>query len=98
MEALLAHFGISITDLFAGFSGGMVAALVGTGSKPTAGGVFTSVVIGALTANYLGPVAPAYIGLKPSTGSSFVIGLGGMPICKAVIAGLRRIRWESSEG
>jgi hypothetical protein len=94
VEALLIHFGINLTDVFAAFAGGTVAALVIAGPRPDPWGIFCLIAVGTLTGAYLGPVLPLYIGAKPSTGATFVVGLGGMPICKVVLAGLRRVKWS----
>lgn len=93
MEAFLIHIGVNPADVVAGFSGGMCAALVTTGSRPTLWGVATSILIGACAGGYAGPVAPAYVGLKPSPFASFVIGLCGMPLCRMFIKGAERLRW-----
>lgn len=93
MEAFLAHIGLSFTDLFAGTAGGAVAGLLTSGSKPNPWAIFTSTVIGMLTGGYLGPSAPTYIGAKPSAGASFIVGLSGTPLCRALIAGVQRLRW-----
>jgi len=93
MEALFAYLGLNPIDLLAGFSGGMVAALLSTPAKPTVWGVFSAVIVGSLTAGYLGPVAPNYFGMKSSAGTSFVIGLAGIPISRALMNAMKRIRW-----
>ena len=93
MEALFAHLGLNPIDLLAGFSGGMVAALLSAPSRPTAWGVFSAVIVGSLTAGYLGPVAPSYFGMKSSSGTSFVIGIAGIPISRALLNTMKRIRW-----
>jgi hypothetical protein len=93
MEAFLLYIGISPANLFAGFTGGLLAALVLSGPRPNLWAIFCSVVIGAGTAAYLGPIIPTWIGIKPSAGASFGVGLAGMPICKGIIAGAQRVRW-----
>lgn len=97
MEAFLLHIGINPADVFAGFTGGMIAGLVTTGGRPTIWNVFVSVVVGAGLAGYGGPVLPAYIGAKPSGFASLVIGIGGMPISRLIIAGISRVRWSPFE-
>lgn len=97
MQTFLSQIGVQMNDVFAGFAGGVVAALVTSGSRPSTWDVFSAIVVGAITGAYLGPVAPTYVGAKPSAAASFVVGLGGMPICRAVIAGLKRLRWSPLE-
>lgn len=94
METFLFHIGVNPPDLFAGFSGGLVAALVVAGPRPNLWGLFSSVLVGAFTAAYLGPIVPTWVGMKPSAGASFGVGLAGMPICKGIIAAAARIRWS----
>ena len=97
MEAFLSHIGIYPSDLFAGFSGGLVAALVVSGPRPNVWGISSSIVFGAFTAAYLGPIVPAWINMKASTGASFGVGLGAVPICKGIIAGAQRIRFSGGD-
>lgn len=94
MEVFLIHIGVNPTDLFAGFTGGMLAGLITSGSRPNAWSILCAIVIGAGAASYLGPVAPPYVGIKPSGSASFVIGLAGTPICKRVILAIGRLKWS----
>ena len=94
MEAFLIHIGINPTDIFAGFTGGLLAALALSGPRPNLWTIFCSVMVGTGTAAYLGPIIPFWIGLKPSPGASFGVAVAGMPICKGIIAAAQRIRWS----
>lgn len=97
MEAFLIHIGIAPADVFAGFTGGVLAGLVTSGARPNVWGIFCSVVIGVGAASYGGPVLPLYVGMKPTGFTSFVIGLAGTPIVKAIIAVVTRFRWSPLE-
>jgi peptidoglycan/LPS O-acetylase OafA/YrhL len=97
METFLLHIGVNPTDIFAGFTGGMLAGLVSSGSRPNVWSLFCTIVVGTGAAAYLGPFAPLYVGAKPSAGTSFIIGLGGMPICQAIIKGAARFKWSPME-
>lgn len=97
MEAFLLHIGVDPRDLFAGFTGGVLAGLVTSGSRPNVWALFCSVIIGTGAASYGGPALPLYIGMKPTGFTSFVIGLSGTPIIKTIIAGVSRIRWSPLE-
>lgn len=93
MEAFLSHIGIYPPDLFAGFGGGLVAALVVAGPRPSVWGIFSSIIVGAFTAAYLGPIIPSWINMKPTTGTSFGVGLGAVPICRGIIIAATKIRF-----
>jgi hypothetical protein len=73
---------IDPTSLVAGFAGGLVKALLTT--KPNPWTVVSSVVIGALTANYLSPFAAAKLGTSGGA-TPFLMGLGAMWITQALI-------------
>lgn len=97
MEAFLIHIGVNPTDAFAGFTGGLIAALVVSGPRPNLWSIFCSVVVGAGCGAYFGPLVPMWVptwmNLKVGPGVSFGTGLAGMPICKGIIAAARRVRW-----
>jgi ABC-type xylose transport system permease subunit len=78
----LAQLGIHVSDLVAGFSGGIVNAFVFKRSEPWA--IVGSVVVGSLTANYLSQPVGHYIGTS-SGASSFIVGLAGMAICQGIV-------------
>ena len=98
MGAFLFELGIHPQDLFAGFAGGLVAALVTAGPRPHPWNIFCSVVVGGGVGGYLGPLFPAWMpvwmGIKPSPGASFGTGVAGMPLCKGIILAVQRIRWS----
>jgi len=102
MDAFLSQIGLSMSDLFAGFAGGVVAALVVSGARPRVWAIISSVVVGALAGGYLGPVAPLWfphwMGTKPSPAVSFGVGIAGLPICKGLMAAAQRLRWSSQDG
>lgn len=74
--------GINFKDLVAGFMGGVsnVVVLRKTKFLPIVG----SIIVGGLTANYLGGTVAQLFGTS-SGFSSFVVGLGGMAICQGII-------------
>lgn len=80
--SFLHELGVRIPDLIAGLSGGIVNAFVFKRSDPWS--IIGSVVVGALTANYLSPIIGAYIGTV-GPGSAFVVGLAGMAICQGIV-------------
>ena len=93
----MSYLGITAPNLFAGFTGGVVAALLTSGATPRIWSIFVAVMVGAGTGAYLGPVAPVYVGVKPSVGATFVVGLISTPLCKMLIAAYSRIRWSPLE-
>lgn len=95
MEAFLTHVGVNVTDLFAGFCGGVVNAFVFRKSNPWE--IIGSVVVGTCTAAFLGPTAPTFISIKPSPMASFIIGLAGMTICQGLVTGVKRLRFTPQE-
>ena len=102
MEAFLSQIGLSMSDLFAGFAGGVVAALVVSGPRPSIWAIISSVVVGALAGGYLGPIAPLWfphwMGTKPSPAVSFGVGVAGLPICKGLMVMAQRLRWSGHDG
>ena len=100
MEAFLTQIGIHMPDLFAGFAGGLVAALVVSGSRPSVWSIFSSIVVGMFAGGYFGPLVPGWLpnwlALKASPGVSFGTGLAGMPLCRGIIAATRRVKWTST--
>lgn len=95
MEAFLLHIGVNASDVFAGFAGGVVATQFVPKASPLA--MLWAVLTGTLTAAYLGPAAPTFIGMKSSPQASFIIGLVGTPICRGLIAWSRRARSPMEE-
>ena len=94
MEGFLNQIGVHMSDLFAGFSGGILAALVTSGPRPKIWGIFCSIVVGALAGAYFGPIVPAWFGIKPSAGASAGVGVAGMPLCRGIIAAAQRVKWS----
>ncbi|TAK50221.1 MAG: hypothetical protein EPO23_03175 [Xanthobacteraceae bacterium] len=86
---MLTEIGIRLPDLIAGLSGGVVNALVFKRTSPFA--FIGSVIVGALSANYLGPSAAQYLGTL-SGAAAFLVGLAGMAICQSVVAAATRWR------
>jgi uncharacterized membrane protein YeaQ/YmgE (transglycosylase-associated protein family) len=93
MEMSLREFmldlGVKLPDLVAGFAGGVVNAFVFKRGTPA--GIIGSVVVGALTANYLGDNAARFVGSGPGT-SAFIVGLAGMAICQGLVEAIQRWR------
>lgn len=79
---------IEPSSLIAGFCGGLVKALISTGT-PEPWQVVSSVIIGALTANYLSPILAGQIGTKGGA-TPFLVGLGSMWICQSALMYFRK--------
>jgi ABC-type xylose transport system permease subunit len=93
MKDLLTEYGIKLPDLVAGFAGGVVRAFVLKRSNPLA--IVGSVVVGAITAAYLGPPAGRWLGswLGTTEGApAFIVGLCGMALCQRLLEGVKRVR------
>jgi len=92
MKELLHELGLRLPDLVAGFSGGVASAFVMRQSDPWS--VLACVVVGTLTAGYLGEPATRILG---ATGyyASFIVGLGAMAICRGLIEAVKRYRFLS---
>lgn len=87
----LISLGFKTQDLVAGLSGGVVNAIVFKRSNPVA--VISSMIVGALTANYLGEYGAKYTGTSEGT-AAFIVGLCGMIICQLIVAGAAK--WTPS--
>lgn len=87
MKDAMLELGIRLNDLIAGLAGGVVNAVVFRRAAPAA--IVGSVVVGALTANYLGEPAAKAMGLSAGA-ASFIVGLAGMAICQAIVEAARR--------
>lgn len=83
----LLSLGLKIQDLIAGLAGGVVNAIVFKRSNPIA--VIGSMLVGALTANYLGEYAAKYTGTSGGA-AAFLVGLTGMIICQLIVAAAAR--------
>ena len=86
-HAFLVELGLKLPDLVAGFAGGVVNAFVFKRADPWS--IVGSVIVGALTANYLGETAVRYLGLGSGT-AAFIVGLCGMAICQGLIEAAKR--------
>lgn len=78
----LLNIGLRIPDLVAGFFGGVVNAVVMKRSDPWS--VLGSMVVGALTANYLTEPFGHYFSTGPGT-TGFLVGVAGMAIVQGII-------------
>lgn len=94
MDTFLAYIGVNPVDLFAGFTGGICAALVTTGSRPSAWNMLVAIIVGTGVGSYGGPVLPPLLGVKPSGFATFAVGAGGLPITKGLIWAAGRIRFS----
>jgi hypothetical protein len=74
---LARELGLKVPDLVAGFAGGLVNAIVFKRTTPWS--AIGSVVVGALTANYLSEFIGRFIG-TPGGAAAFITGLAGMAI------------------
>lgn len=88
-EPFWQQLGVSFPDLVAGFSGGLVNAIVFQRANPWA--IVGSVIVGALTANYLGPVIGHYTGTSGGA-AGFVTGLAGMALCQGIVTAAKEWR------
>lgn len=82
-------FGIKLPDLVAGFAGGIVNSFVFNRTTPVA--IVGSMVVGALTANYLGEPATRITGTS-SGATAFIVGLAGMAICQGIVEAAKKYR------
>lgn len=92
IKELLTELGLRLPDLVAGFAGGVASSFVMKQSDPRA--IVASVVVGTLTAGYLGEPATRMFGTA-GYAASFIVGLGAMAICQGLIAAVRRYRFLS---
>ena len=97
MEEFLLHMGVNPADVFAAFAGGVCAAFVSTGEKPTVIGILSSVIVGTGVGAFGGPVLPPYVGFKPSAFATFMCGAAGLPIITGFRAAATRIRWSTPD-
>ncbi len=81
----LEELGLNAKLLVAGFSGGVVHAIVFKQTGPLA--VIGSVMAGMLTANFLSPAAEHYLGeWLGDRGCAFIVGLTAMAVCQGVVS------------
>lgn len=78
----LAQLGIRLPDMVAGLAGGIVNAFVIRRADPIS--ILGSIIVGALTANYLSGSLANYLGTGPGVGG-FVVGVAGMAICQGIL-------------
>lgn len=79
----LASAGLKTQDLVAGLLGGLASSLAFRKGDPVA--IVSSMVVGAVTANYLSEVVSKYTGTSIGT-AAFLVGVGGMAICQTIVA------------
>jgi hypothetical protein len=91
----LEAYGIQVNDVLAGFAGGVVNAFVFRRSDPFS--IIGSMVVGALTANYLASTAVKVIGTSPGA-TAFIVGLGGMAICQGIINAIKNYKFKTPTG
>lgn len=91
----LSDFGLRVSDLVGGASGGIVSSIVMQRVGPLA--LVSSVVAGALTANYLGEPAGKLIGTGQGA-TTFILGLGAMVICQKIMDAIKRYSPTPSTG
>lgn len=89
MKDQLAELGLRVHDLIAGFAGGVVNAFVFRRTAPYA--VISSIIAGALTANYLGAHAARMLGLSGGA-AAFIVGLAAMAVCQRIVEAARNWR------
>lgn len=79
----LESVGVRLSDLVAGFGGGVVNALFFQRTSP--GGALASVIGGAITANFLTGLAVDIVGqhLQPGV-AGFIVGMTAMAICQGL--------------
>lgn len=82
VPGFLAQLGINVQDALAGFAGGVVNAFVFKRSDPWS--VIGSMIVGALTANYLSGPIGRYTGTSGGA-AAFIVGLAGMAICQGIM-------------
>lgn len=78
----LIKLGVKLPDLIAGFAGGVVNAFVFKRADPVS--IIGSMIVGALTANYLSESVGHYLGTSGGA-AAFVVGLAGMAICQGIV-------------
>jgi hypothetical protein len=83
---VLSSVGIKVPDLAAGFGGGAINALWFQRGKPL--DVVSSVVGGAITANFLTGTVSHVSGLEPGA-AGFLVGLTAMVICQGLFVKVR---------
>lgn len=100
IKDFLIAIGVKPLDLAAGFAGGLVNALA-FGERNDPWGAAGSVLMGALTASYLGPAGPAYFNITPSPAVSgalsFLVGLLSMAICRRALNYVSQVKIKGQQ-
>ena len=86
-DGLLHEIGVRLNDLVGGFAGGVVSAVVMRNTSPWQ--AVGTVLVGALSANYLADFARNYTGLSAGAGA-FIVGLTAMVTMNGVIEAAKR--------
>jgi hypothetical protein len=89
LKDFLADYGIHLNNAIAGFCGGVVNAVVFKRSDRLS--IAGSIVVGTLTAAYLGEPVAQHIPVQGSA-AGFIVGLGGMAICQGLLDGIKKWR------
>ena len=92
---LLVQLGVKTPDLVAGFAGGVVNAFVF--KRADAWSVIGSMVVGALTANYLSDAVGKMVGTSGGA-AAFIVGLAGMAICQGIVEAAKSWRPFGNKG
>jgi len=92
---LIEWLGLRIPDLIAGFAGGVVNSFVFRHGEPWA--VIGSMIVGALTANYLGEPTARLLNLSEGA-SSFLVGVAGMAIVQGIVSAAQNYRFNLPSG
>ena len=92
---ILVQLGIKTPDLVAGFAGGVVNSFVF--KRADAWSVIGSMIVGALTANYLSEPVGRIVGTSGGA-AAFIVGLAGMAICQGIVEAAKSWRPFGSKG
>lgn len=90
----LRDLGVRTQDVIAGLAGGVVNAFVFKRANPAA--IIGSIVVGALTANYLGEIATRYTGASGGA-AAFIVGLCAMALCQSLVEAAAKWKPPSSK-
>jgi LytS/YehU family sensor histidine kinase len=89
----LEQLGFSVVSTLAGFMGGVVR--VFSSGRITPLESLSSIIVGALTANYIAPPATHWSGL-PEAPTAFIIGLAGMQVVLVLTDAVKT--WKAPKG
>lgn len=90
LKEFLQELGWNLQLALAGFWGGVVATLVFRQAKPIE--AVSMVIVGFVTANYLGAVAVKYTGFSELP-TGFVVGLSGMTVCRGIVLAVQAVKF-----